>query len=181
MKEATGVLQFWFEQTEPKQWFLKDVAFDALIEERFVHLVVRALDGKLMSWSKDVDSCLALILLLDQFPRHIYRASAQAFAGDAQALELSQMAIEQGWILESSNMNHRKFYLMPMMHSEELAVQRASLPLFAAHTDENTMHFARRHFEIIERFGRFPHRNQALGRTSALEENAFLDQPGSFF
>ncbi|MFO7747206.1 MAG: DUF924 family protein [Orrella sp.] len=181
MKEAAGVLQFWFEQTEPKQWFLKDLTFDALIEERFAHLVVRALDGELMSWSQDADACLALILLLDQFPRHIYRASAQAFAGDAQALELSQMAVKQGWVSESPNMNHRKFYLMPMMHSEELAVQRASLPLFSAHTDENTMRFARRHAEIIERFGRFPHRNQALGRISTQEEKAFLDQPGSSF
>ena len=181
MKEATGVLQFWFEQTEPKQWFSKDLAFDALIEERFAHLVVRALDGELMSWSQDADVCLALILLLDQFPRHIYRASAQAFAGDAQALELSLMTVKQGWVSESPNMNHRKFYLMPMMHSEKLAVQRASLPLFAAHTDENTMRFARRHVEIIERFGRFPHRNKALGRPNTQEEKAFLDQPGSSF
>lgn len=181
MTEVTEILQFWFEQTEPKQWFVKDVAFDALIEERFAHLVVRALDGELMSWSKDVDSCLALILLLDQFARHIYRDSARAFAGDTKALELSEEAVRRGWVSATLEINHRRFYLMPMMHSEDLSVQRASLPLFATHTDDNTLYFARRHAEIIERFGRFPHRNEAMGRISTAEEIGFLKQPRSSF
>jgi uncharacterized protein (DUF924 family) len=124
---------------------------------------------------------LTLILLLDQFTRHIYRDDPRAFSGDTQAIELAQRAVDQGWVASDGDLNHRRFYLMPMMHSEDLVVQRESIPLFANHTDQNTLHFAQRHLAIIERFGRFPHRNQVLGRKSTVDEQVFLAQPGSSF
>uniref|UniRef100_UPI00404741EE DUF924 family protein n=1 Tax=Orrella sp. TaxID=1921583 RepID=UPI00404741EE len=111
----------------------------------------------------------------------LYRDDALAFAGDARALELARRAVDQGWVAGNGDLNHRRFYLMPMMHSEDLVVQRESIPLFSTHTDQNTLHFAQRHLAIIERFGRFPHRNQALGRKSSADELAFLAQPGSSF
>jgi uncharacterized protein (DUF924 family) len=96
-------------------------------------------------------------------------------------LILSQAAHQHGWLQTSENMNHRRFYLMPMMHSENLAVQQASLPLFDSYTDESTLDFAQRHCDIIEKFGRFPHRNQVLGRESSLEELAFWNSQGLLF
>lgn len=181
IKEADAILDFWFEQATPKQWFFKDLAFDALIEQRFGSWVRQALNQELTVWTRDADTSLALILLLDQFTRHIFRDAAQAFKGDPQALALSTLAVDRGWVADNQNINHRRFYLMPMMHSEEAAVQRASLALFAMHTDHDTLHFAQRHLAIIEKFGRFPHRNQALGRQSSSQELAFLAQPGSSF
>jgi uncharacterized protein (DUF924 family) len=181
MKEAGAIIDFWFEQTEPKHWFSKDVAFDATIENRFGGCVRRALKGGPIDGTQDAQACLASVLLLDQFTRHIYRESAHAFSGDVKALGLSLLAVEKGWVAGDKNLNHRRFYLMPMMHSEDLAVQRASLALFANHTDENTLRYAQRHLDIIERFGRFPHRNQVMGRQSTPEEIDFLTMPGSSF
>ncbi len=181
LNAAAEVLRFWFEQSTPKQWFAKDLSFDDTIEQRFGSQVRQALKHEMLDWAQEPHSGLALILLLDQFTRHIYRDDPRAFAGDAQALGLAQRAVEQGWVTADLSLNHRRFYLMPMMHSEDLVVQRASIPLFAVHTDQNTLHFAQRHLAIIERFGRFPHRNQVLGRKSLAQELAFLEQLGSSF
>jgi uncharacterized protein (DUF924 family) len=177
----TDIVDFWFIETEPKQWFIKSEPFDRLIAERFATTVCQAQKGERDDWAQQPTSCLALILLLDQFTRQIYRDTPQAFASDAKALALSQAADQKGWVQNSQNMNHRRFLLMPMMHSEDLAVQKASLPLFATYTDESTLGFAQRHCDIIEKFGRFPHRNQTLGRQSTTAELAFLQQPGSSF
>ena len=181
LKESAAIVDFWFEQSTPKQWFAKDQAFDSAIEQRFGVWVRRALGHELTNWTQASDTQLALILLLDQFTRHIYREQAQAFAGDAQALELAQRALEYGWVKADKSLDHRRFYLMPMMHSEDITVQRESVALFATHTDQNTLYFAQRHLYIIERFGRFPHRNHALGRASTVDELAFLAQPASSF
>ena len=181
LNSAAQVLHFWFEETTPKQWFAKDLTFDTVIKQRFDSPVQQALNHELLDWAQEPETGLALILLLDQFTRHIYRDDPRAFAGDARALELARRAVNQGWVAGNSDLNHRRFYLMPMMHSEDLVVQRESIPLFATHTDQNTLHFAQRHLAIIERFGRFPHRNQALGRKSSIDELAFLAQPGSSF
>jgi uncharacterized protein (DUF924 family) len=181
MREVKTIIEFWFEQTPPKQWFSKDPAFDAMIERRFGALVDKVLSQAPATDAQDAEVALALILLLDQFTRHIYRGSARAFAGDPQALSLSNQAVARGWVAANQDLNQRRFYLMPMMHSEDLAVQRASLPLFALHTDADTSGYAQRHVDIIEQFGRFPHRNQALGRTSTPAEIEFLTLPGSSF
>jgi len=178
---ATGVLRFWFEETSPQQWFGKDPSFDGQVRERFIGLTRQAIQDQLSSWSREPQSGLALVLLLDQFPRQIWRGSAMAFAGDGQALALSQAAMEQGWVVAEPEPARRQFWLMPQMHAENLAVQEAALPLFERFTDPRTADFARRHRDVIARFGRFPHRNAALGRVSSAAELAFLQTPGSGF
>jgi len=176
-----AILRFWFEETSPGQWFAKDPAVDALLRHRFLGLTEAALSGELTAWSAESPSALALVLLLDQFPRHIWRDTAMAFAGDPQALALSLQAVELGWLEAEPEQARRQFWLMPLMHSEDLTVQKAALPLFARFSDPRTAEFARRHRDVIARFGRFPHRNAALGRVSSAEELAFLQTPGSGF
>jgi len=175
---ASGVLRFWFEQGEQRQWFSKDPAFDSQVRERFIGLTRQAIQGQLSGWGREPQSGLALVLLLDQFPRQIWRGSAMAFAGDGQALALSQSGVEWGWLAAEPEQPRRQFWLMPQMHSEELAVQEAALPLFEQFSDARTVEFARRLRDVIARFGRFPHRNAALGRVSSAAEQAFLQTPG---
>jgi uncharacterized protein (DUF924 family) len=178
---ADAVLRFWFEETLPHQWFAKDLAFDALLRQRFLGASQAAIQGALNSWVSEPTTALALVLLLDQCPRQIWRDTALAFAGDAQALALSLRAVELGWLEAEAEQARRQFWLMPLMHSEDLAVQEVALPLFARFTDPRTVDFARRHRDVIARFGRYPHRNVALGRASSPEELAFLQTPGSRF
>ena len=174
------VLAFWFTETTPESWFKKDSAFDARIERQFAYIVKEALGGRCDHWANDGAGCLALILLLDQFTRNIFRGSARAFSGDDMALALSLRCVERDYISHSDE-NWRRFMLMPMMHSEDLAIQEASLPLFQTHASKLTYDYAVAHRDIIARFGRFPHRNAILGRPSTDEENLFLTQPGSSF
>jgi uncharacterized protein (DUF924 family) len=179
--QADEVLAFWFVETRPRQWFAKDAAFDALVRDRFLGLTRQALAGELDAWDAEPPSALALVLLLDQVPRQIWRHTARAFAGDSQALALSLQAVERGWLEGEPEQARRQFWLMPLMHSEDLAVQEAALPLFERFCDPRTADFARRHRDVIARFGRFPHRNAVLGRDSSAEELAFLQTPGSRF
>ena len=179
--QASEVLEFWFVETRPHQWFAKDPAFDQLLQLRFVALTRRAIAGELVAWDAEPTGSLALVLLLDQFPRQIWRESAMAFAGDPQALALSLRAVELGWLAAEPEQARRQFWLMPLMHSEDLAVQEAALPLFDQFTDSRTVDVASRHRDVIVRFGRFPHRNAALGRVSSAAELAFLQTPGSRF
>ncbi len=179
--QAGEVLDFWFVQSRPRQWFAKDAAFDGLVRNRFLGLIRQALAGELDAWSAAATEALALVLLLDQFPRQIWRDTAMAVAGDPQALALSLGAVESGWLEAEPEQARRQFWLMPLMHSEDLAVQEAALPLFERFADPRTADFARRHRDVIARFGRFPHRNAALRRVSSAEELAFLQTPGSRF
>jgi uncharacterized protein (DUF924 family) len=179
--QASEVLEFWFVETRPHQWFAKDPAFDDLVRQRFLSLTRRAIAGELDAWDAEPTEALALVLLLDQFPRQIWRDSAMAFAGDPQALALSLRAVELGWLEVEQERPRRQFWLMPLMHSEELEVQKAALPLFNQFTDSRTVDVASRHRDVIARFQRFPHRNAALGRVSSAAELAFLQQPGSRF
>lgn len=179
--QASEVLDFWFSETPPRQWFAKDLAFDALVGSRFSGLALAAISGELGSWGEGPASALALVLLLDQCPRQIWRGTARAFAGDPQALALSLGAVERGWLAAEAAQPRRQFWLMPLMHCEELAVQEQALPLFERFTDPRTAEFSRKHRDVIARFGRFPHRNAALGRPSSPEELAFLQTPGSRF
>jgi uncharacterized protein (DUF924 family) len=179
--QASEVLAFWFTETLPHQWFAKDRAFDVLLRERFLALTRQALAGELDAWGTGPAGGLALVLLLDQFPRQIWRDTAMAFAGDPQALALSLLAVERSWLEVEKERPRRQFWLMPLMHSEDIAVQEAALPLFERFSDPRTADFARRHRDVIARFGRFPHRNTVLGRVSSAEELAFLQTPGSRF
>lgn len=174
------VLDFWLVETEPQKWFVKDTAFDLEIARRFGSTVEAALAGRLEGWSAESAGCLALILVLDQFTRNIFRDTPRAFAGDKTALELSQTCIARGYIA-NDDPNWRHFMLMPMMHSEDIAIQEASLPLFKEFASENTYEYAVKHRDIIAKFGRFAHRNAILGRISTPEEVVFLTQPGSSF
>ena len=180
-KPITAILNFWFKETSPEAWFKKDTLFDSILMQKFGRLVEQALAGQLDKWAGKKDGRLALILLLDQMARNIYRDTPKAFAGDEIACSLSLRSSADGMIKAETDIHKRQFFLMPMMHSEDLEIQKQSLPLFKALTSENTYNYAVRHHDIIERFGRFPHRNNILRRPSSEEEFAFLAQPGSSF
>ena len=152
--QAAEVLEFWFGDIQPRQWFAKDPAFDALLRERFLGLTRRAIAGELDAWGAEAAGGLALVLLLDQFPRQIWRDTAMAFAGDRQALTLSLRAVERGWVEAEPEQARRQFWLMQLMHSEDLAVQEAALPLFEQFTDSRTMDFARKHRDVSALRGR---------------------------
>lgn len=174
------ILDFWFTEISPETWFKNDANFDAALETRFNKTVTDALSGRLDHWADNGDSCLALIILLDQFTRNIFRQSARAFLGDEMALALSLRCVDRRY-LDTARPPRCHFMLMPMMHSEDIEIQDASLPLFKKHTEEQTYDYAVQHRNIVARFGRFPHRNEALGRPTTEEEKIFLTQPGSSF
>ena len=173
---AQDVLSFWF-GAGPKAWFEKNPAFDEEIRASFLPLYERAAREELKAWLENAESCLALVILLDQFPRNLFRGSARAFATDALAREAARTLLERGWDRNLSP-EQRTFAYLPFEHSEALGDQELSMRLFEGNPN---FEWARRHWEIIRRFGRFPHRNAALGRTSTAEEIAFLKEPGSSF
>ncbi len=175
-----NVLHFWFDETPPTRRFARDDAFDAEIRERFGALQASAAQGELWAWRATPEGRLAEVIVLDQFSRNLWRGSPNAFAHDGMALVLAQEAVAAG-LDRPLTPEQRSFLYMPYMHSESRAVQRESLRLFGALGRAENLDFARRHAEIIERFGRYPHRNAALGRDSTAEELAFLQQPGSSF
>jgi uncharacterized protein (DUF924 family) len=176
--QAQEVLAFWFRGAESrKEWFEKNAAFDEQIRSRFLPLWEHALAGKLSAWAQTRESWPAFIVLCDQFPRNMFRGSAQAFATDPLALAAAKRGVDLDWHRELLPVEQMFVYL-PFEHSEDLADQERALRLFAGH--EN-FEWARKHWEIIRRFGRFPHRNAALGRESTPEEIEFLKQPGSGF
>ena len=173
---ADDVLEFWFQQCRPWEWFRRRDSFDALVRKQFGEAVERALAGELDHWSYEPRSGLALVLLLDQFTRQIWRGEAKAFAGDPQALKLSLAALEQGWIAAESERPRRQFWLMPLLHSEDISVVAKAIPLMEQFADFATADVARRHLLQLLRFGRYPHRNAALGRVSSPEEMVFTQQ-----
>ena len=173
---------FWFDpQLDPgqrdKRWFGKEAALDAEIRRRFLALYQEGAAGGLAAWRDTVRECLALVILLDQFPRNMFRGDARAFAADALAREAARTLLPR---MGELSPDERLFACLPFEHSESLDDQRLSCELIAPLGAE-LARYAQRHFEIIERFGRFPHRNAALGRASTPEEIEFLKQPGSGF
>ena len=176
----SAITKFWFQEIEPQKWFEKDEKFDSFLSRRFSVQVDLALKNKLDHWKEDLEGYVSLIIILDQFTRNIYRGTPNSFIGDFKALDLSLEAIRQGF-LRCENIYWRHFILMPMMHSENLAIQEMSLPLFKKYTNERTFEFAKKHYNIINKFDRFPHRNCILGRKSSKEEILFLREPGSSF
>jgi uncharacterized protein (DUF924 family) len=177
---AQQVLAFWFEEIEPAQHWRVDPAFDDLVRERFGALLVQAAAGELQGWRGQSSGRLAEVIVLDQFSRNIHRGSAQAFAQDGMALVLAQEALAAGALAELPVVQ-RPFLLLPLMHSESAAIHAWALPQFEALGRPDTLNFELRHKAIIDRFGRYPHRNLMLGRVSTPEELSFLQQPGSSF
>jgi uncharacterized protein (DUF924 family) len=178
MKE--DVLDFWLSAEAKPLWFEKQDAFDAVIRRRFAPLVEAAIRGELDEWAETADGALALLLLLDQFTRNIHRGRPEAFSGDAKAREIADRAISRGYDQQIPR-EHRFFFYLPFEHSEQLCDQVRSVQLFAALGIDDQLDYAVRHHVIIERFGRFPHRNAVLGRASTAEETAFLTLPESSF
>ncbi len=174
------VLAFWFKELRPEQWFKKDVALDEIVRTRFGALCERLATNLALDWRETAEGCLAAVIVLDQFPRQLFRDDARAFATDEAALAIASLAIERCFDRALSPVQ-RKFLYMPFQHSEDADVQARSVVLFATIDDTDTLAYARRHKEIIDRFGRFPHRNASLGRESTEEELAFLKEPKSVF
>ena len=174
------VINFWFKECKPSDWFKKDANFDLLIKNKFLKLVNLALNNKLTDWVNTKEGSLALIILLDQFTRNIFRGNAKSFSGDFHALKITLNCIEKKY-LDNFDKNSRHFLLIPMMHSEDIAIQNKSLPLFKKYTNQKVYEFAIKHRDIISQFGRFPHRNKVLERKSTPKEIEFLKQPGSSF
>ena len=185
MTHFTEVLDFWFGAPDSRErglprkaWFEKSDAFDADVR-RFVPLWERAARGELDLWQATPLASLALIVVLDQFPRNMFRGTARAFSSDARALAAAMLAVDRAFdrvLVE----HERTFVYLPFEHAEDLAVQRRSLEVFGSRDPDNLI-WAKRHYDIVARFGRFPHRNAALGRESTPEEIEFLKQPGSSF
>ena len=179
-RDIDGVLAFWFEELRPEQWFKKVDAVDAVIRDRFGELYGRLAANLPPHWGETPLGCLAAVIVLDQFPRNINRDDRRAYATDAAALAIATNAIEQGFDRTLGPVE-RTFLYMPFQHSEERDAQARSVELFATIGEPKTLEYARRHQEIVERFGRFPHRNEVLGRASTEAELTFLEDPESSF
>ena len=174
------VLHFWFEEIDSKFWFKKDVDFDQQIRDLFIKHFEETLAGKNSDWRRTPVGRLAEIIVLDQFPRNMFRDTPQAFSADPVALSLAKEAVKVG---DDQKLSAEKkaFLYMPFMHSEDPKVHEKAVELFSQKGLEKNLAYELAHKKIIDRFGRFPHRNAILGRTSTAEETEFLKEPGSSF
>jgi uncharacterized protein (DUF924 family) len=191
MSQVQEILEFWFGKPDQpeygknrKVWFTKNPKFDQEVRSRFLSVYQQAAAGQLDDWKTSPLGCLALIILLDQFPRNMFRGQPQAFATDSQALAYAQHAVAQGFDKLLLPIQ-RGFVYMPFEHSENLEHQHQCVELFSTLEDapecSSGIDYAHRHLKVIKRFGRFPHRNEILGRETTPEEAEFLKQPGSSF
>jgi uncharacterized protein (DUF924 family)/GNAT superfamily N-acetyltransferase len=174
------VLRFWFEETDPKSWWKADPHFDRLIADRFGRLLLQASRCELFGWRSDPRGRLAEIIVLDQFSRNVHRGTPRAFAQDPLALALAQEAVAAG-IHHGMKPVERAFLFLPYMHSESRAIHEVAEVLYREFAPEDNYAFELKHKVIVDRFGRYPHRNEVLGRVSTAEELEFLKQPGSSF
>lgn len=176
------VLAFWFEETQPPQWFQVNPDFDAQITERYADAYDKAAHGIFDDWKNDPDGCLALCLILDQFPRNMFRGTPQAFATDGRALVISKYALAKGFDQVLAPIKRRFLYL-PFEHSENLNDQRKCLELFEKMKKDDPLgyDYALRHLKVIEKYGRFPHRNKILQRMNTPDEEEYLAQSGAGF
>ncbi len=174
--DPVTILDFWW-RAGPAKWFAKDDAFDAAIRENFGAAVEAALAGAWDGWAEHPDTALALLILLDQFPRNIYRNDPRAFSGDERARRIATTAVDRGYD-RVFPMEARRFFYLPFEHSEDMADQERSIDLFMQTNDEQGLFYAYKHIDAIRRFGRFPHRNAVLGRESTDAEKAFLAMGG---
>ena len=170
------VIAFWRE-AGPERWFEKNEVFDEAVRARFLALHERAAAGELKDWENSAEGTLALLLLFDQFPRNMFRGTARAFATDELARAIAASALLKGFDAQVPS-DLRTFLYLPFEHSEDMADQERGLALYTAAGDQNDLKWAQIHADIIRRFGRFPHRNAALGRGTTPEEQAFLDAGG---
>lgn len=177
-QRAGEVLHFWFEEVGAERHFAKDDALDVECARRFGALRDEVVASEAAEWRDDADTMLAAIILIDQLSRNIHRGTGEAFSADPLALELALSAIAVGYD-RALPLNRRAFVYMPLMHAEDRGVQRFSVRCFAQAGLEDNADFARAHRDVIERFGRFPSRNAALGRESTAGEKAFLAEEGS--
>jgi uncharacterized protein (DUF924 family) len=173
---ANEVVSFWRDAGH-ERWYKSDPEFDREIRERFLETHEAAAAGRLPEWQQSPEGALALLILLDQFPRNMFRGTPRAFATDPIAREVADHAIEQGFD-KKIDPTMQSFFYLPFMHSEKLADQERCLALYHAADNEEGIKFAKLHLDPIRRFGRFPHRNETLGRTSTPEEIAFLESGG---
>lgn len=174
--QPAEIIRFW-ENAGPDKWFAKDEAFDAAIRARFLAAHERAARCEFAHWAASAEGALALLLLLDQFPRNLFRDSPHAFATDGLARQIARAALAQGFDRDVAEPLQSFFYL-PFMHSEVAEDQALCVRLCDRPGLENNHKFALVHLDIIERFGRFPHRNAVMGRVTTAEEQAFLDSGG---
>lgn len=177
---SADIINFWFNEITPKNWFEKDPAFDQLITDRFYMAHQAATKGELYGWRTSPQGCLAEIIVLDQFSRNMFRDQALAFSFDNMALVLAQRAVELK-LDQALPAEQRVFVYMPYMHSESQLIHEQAVGLFSQPGLESNLHFEYRHKEIIDRYGRYPHRNNVLGRASTTDELNFLESPGSSF
>lgn len=178
--KADDVLNFWFAECTPAQWWNKDDKFDKEVSQHFGKILEQAITGELADWRMTDKGRLAEIIVLDQFSRNIYRNTAQAFSQDPQALTLSQEAVALG-ANEELELQEKAFLYMPFMHSESKIIHAVAKLLFSEKGLEDSYNFELKHKAIIDQFGRYPHRNSILNRVSTEEELDFLQQPNSSF
>jgi uncharacterized protein (DUF924 family) len=176
MASCEAVLAFW-RAAGPDKWFEKDAAFDENIRARFLETYEAAAAGKLSDWEQTAEGALALTIVLDQFPRNMFRGDARTYAADPQARAVAERALERGFD-RVVPLPDRQFFYLPFEHSEAMADQERCCALVAATGDADLLKWAQLHADIIRRFGRFPHRNTMLGRATTAEEQAFLDSGG---
>lgn len=176
MADGQKILEFWRE-IGPKGWWRKDEAIDERIIREYSKLHASAVAGELGDWENDPDNCLALVILLDQFSRNMFRGDAATFAYDAQALEIARRGIAKGFDKKCDE-NLATFFYLPFMHSEILEDQEDCVRIFEAIDKPENLKAAEEHRDIIKQFGRFPHRNEVLGRKTTEQEQAFLDGGG---
>lgn len=174
------IIDFWFEEIDPVMWFKKDDDFDSRLQVRFGELWHAAAAGELAHWRDTIEGRLAEVIVLDQFSRNLYRGTPRAFSSDCMALVLAQEAIRSGQC-EQLSREQRGFLYLPFMHSESAVIHQQALALYTELNNGDQLEFELRHKAIIDRFGRYPHRNAILGRISTPEEEAFLLLPGSGF
>jgi uncharacterized protein (DUF924 family) len=176
------VLKFWFEETAPAQWFQKNDTFDDEVRERFHVTYDMAAKDLCAEWARDADGVLALCLVLDQFPRNMFRGSPKSYSTDEKALLIAKAAVNRGLDQILSPVK-RRFVYLPFEHSENLNDQKRSVKLFESMKEADPLgyEYALKHYEVIEKFGRFPHRNVILGRESTSEELKYLSLPGAGF
>jgi uncharacterized protein (DUF924 family) len=173
---TSDVLAFW-RAAGFERWYTRDANFDATVRERFLEVWQEAAAGRLSSWETSDEGALALVIVLDQFPRNMFRGEAKAFSSDALALEVARRALARG-VDARTGPPLLQFLYLPFMHSEGLADQVRCVELFRGGGDPENLRYAEEHADIIRRFGRFPHRNRAIGRITTPEEQAFLDAGG---
>lgn len=174
--QPDDIVDFWF-SAGPEKWFKKDKDFDREIEDRFAAVHAAAARGERDHWQEDAQGAMALVILLDQFPRNMYRDTPEAFATDGKALRIAERAIGRGFDA-AFELPQRRFLYMPFMHAEDPAMQQRCIDLCRAAGDEEGLKHARVHADIIARFGRFPHRNRILKRKTSARERRFLDGGG---